>query len=161
MVELQKISWDNWEACAKLEVHDDQKGFVASNLHSLAQCYVAQLDADRYPPMAFAMHSNGAVVGFVLMYYNIDNMYDDGTFDLPYYAISRFMIDKNHQGKGLGKAAMAAVLEHLRTMPHGLAAAVYISYTPENGLARGLYKSFGFVETGQVINGETVAKLVL
>jgi len=163
MIELRKIGWDNFDACAKLEVHDEQKSFVASNLYSIAQSYVAQLDAEngRFAPMTFAIHSGDVVTGFVMMYYNIDNMYDDGTFDTPYYAISRFMIDKNHQGEGLGKQAMVKILEYIRTFPHGPAMAVYLSYVPDNGFARGFYKSFGFIETGQVINGEVVARLVL
>ncbi|MDR2182739.1 MAG: GNAT family N-acetyltransferase [Clostridiales bacterium] len=161
MAELREIDWDNWIQVVNLEVHEEQKGLVADNVRSLAQAYVSQLDTKRYPPITFAICSGDVVVGFVLMYYNVDNKYDDGTFDLPYYAISRFMIGKDCQGKGLGKQAMEKILEHIRTFPHGKAVAVYLSYVPENDFARGFYKSIGFTETGQIVYDEVVAKLVL
>ena len=38
---------------------------------------------------------------------------------------------------------------------------VGISYEPENNGARKLYASLGFVETGEIIEGEAVAELKL
>ncbi|MPN03511.1 hypothetical protein SDC9_150741 [bioreactor metagenome] len=38
---------------------------------------------------------------------------------------------------------------------------VLLSYEPDNLVAKALYKSIGFVETGDIEDGELVAKLTL
>ena len=62
------------------------------------------------------------------------------------YLIWRFMIDKNHQKKGYGTRAMELALEFIRTFPCGKAEYCWLSYNPENEVARRLYRSFGFEE---------------
>jgi diamine N-acetyltransferase len=52
---------------------------------------------------------------------------------------------------------MRLLLERLRAIPG--CDEVAISYEPENELARQLYATCGFRETGEVIEGETVARL--
>ena len=158
MIELRKIDGENWEEIAELEVHEEQKDFVAPNMYSLAESYVELLEWD-IPPMTFAVYSDDTPVGFVKIEYEADG--DDETYDAPHYWMSRFMIDKNHQGKGYGKQAMEKVVELVRTLPQGQADAMCLSYEPKNDFVRDFYKTFGFVETGQMFYGETVAKLVL
>ena len=63
------------------------------------------------------------------------------------------MIDKNHQNKGYGKAAMQLALDFIRTWPCGEAEYCWLSYEPENEVARKLYKSFGFVEAEKIPEG--------
>jgi len=46
-------------------------------------------------------------------------------YALPCYYIWRILIDKNHQGKGYGKQAIAKIIEEIKTMPHGKADRVY------------------------------------
>ena len=53
-------------------------------------------------------------------------------------------------------AAMEALLEHLARQP-GYREAV-LSYEPENAVARRLYTSLGFVETGERVDDELVAR---
>ena len=158
MIELRKIDGENWEEVAELEVHESQKDFVAPNMYSLAESYI-DLMLEAMPPITFAIYSGDTPVGFAKIEYEPEN--ENEICDGPYYWMCRFMIDKNHQGKGFGKQAMEKVLEHIRTFPHGPAAALYLSYKPENDFVRGFYKSFGFVETGQPFHGEVVAKVVL
>jgi diamine N-acetyltransferase len=71
------------------------------------------------------------------------------------------MIDKRYQGKGYGRQGMLKVLEHIRTFPYGKTNIAVLSYEPENIVAKKLYESLGFVETGEIEEGEHVAKLVL
>lgn len=71
------------------------------------------------------------------------------------------MIDKKYQGKGYGKETMTKALELIRTFPHGKASVVSLSYESDNTIAKTLYSSFGFVETGETLCGELVAKLYL
>ena len=41
MVELKKITWENFEQCLSLGVTDNQQDFVEDNVYALAQAYVA------------------------------------------------------------------------------------------------------------------------
>lgn len=41
MIELRKITDDNFQECINLEPKEEQKNYVASNISSLAEAYVA------------------------------------------------------------------------------------------------------------------------
>ena len=71
----------------------------------------------------------------------------------------RLMVDENHQGKGYGKFGMEKVLEIFRA-DEKIQNAI-ITYVPENDAARKLYARYGFVETGDLLDDETVAVLRL
>ena len=49
MIEFRKITWDNFDECINLQHTEEQRGFLASNVYSLAQSYVALLN-DELPP---------------------------------------------------------------------------------------------------------------
>ena len=63
------------------------------------------------------------------------------------YCIWRLMIDSRFQGRGLGKAALSASLDYLRTKPCGEAEFCWLSYEPENEVAKSLYASARRVAT--------------
>ena len=69
------------------------------------------------------------------------------------YCLWRFMIDKRYQGKGYGKKAMELALDYIRTFPCGKADICWLSYEPENEVAKKLYASFGFIEQPQFYKG--------
>jgi len=156
MIELQKITDNNFEECIKLEPDEEQKNFVASNIKSLAEAYVA-LSNNECIPMPYAIYKNEIMVGFVMLSYNED----DNNGDENMYWVCRLMIDKQYQRKGYGKESMLRALELLRTLNHGKSSIVYLSYEPENIVAKKLYASIGFIETGDIEGGELVAKLTL
>ena len=64
------------------------------------------------------------------------------------------MIDKKYQGRGYGRKAMELALEFIRTWPSGKKKHCWLSYEPENKLARELYASFGFIEQPQYFTGK-------
>ena len=101
----------------------------------------------------------------MMEYCNIENDDDEPLWvrfkDKAIYNFFRFMIDIKHQGKGYGRQAFEKVLEYLKTQPQGAADAISISYLPENDVARKIYVGFGFVETGDIVDGEVVARLAL
>ncbi|WP_066495632.1 GNAT family N-acetyltransferase [Abyssisolibacter fermentans] len=156
MIELRKITDDNFDECIKLEPKEEQKSYVASNICSLAEAYVA-LTNNECIPMPYAIYDNDIMVGFIMLSYNEADENDDENA----YWVCRLMIDKRYQGKGYSKEAMAKALELIRTFPYGKASVVSLSYEPENVVAKALYASFGFVETGKIEDGELVAKLTL
>ena len=77
------------------------------------------------------------------------------------YDLRRLMIDAKFQGRGYGKEALMLALEFIRTFPCGKAEFCWLSYEPENKAARNLYRTFGFVETGEKDGEEVIAVLKL
>ncbi len=71
--------------------------------------------------------------------------------------IQRLMVDEKFQGQGYGKFGIERMLEIFRADER--IKEVGISYEPENEDARKLYASLGFVETGEIVDDETVAVL--
>ena len=159
MIELRKIAItdDNMKECVELEVMPKQRGFVAPNLSSLAEAYYENKCGRNAVP--YAIYADNVMVGFIM--YGYIKCEDDDTYGEDCYFFWRFMIDKNHQGKGYGKQAMAQLLDEIKTMPSGAVDYIYTSYEPTNTVAKKLYESFGFVETGQVDDGELVARLAI
>lgn len=141
-ITLEPITRDNYRACVQLRVAPDQEHFVASNAFSLVQ---AAYEPECVP---LAIYDGETMVGFAM--YALDP--DEGS-----YWIYRLMIDVGHQGKGYGRAAMMALIERMRQLPD--CDQLAISYEPHNDVARRLYAGLGFVETGEIIDGETVARL--
>ena len=158
MIELRKINYDNFNQVLDLSVDEKQKDFVASNIYSLAEAYVA-LTNNTTTPMPFAIYANDILIGFLMLSYDKKDPQEDDDEDV--YWIWRFMIDQTHQKKGYGKMAMIKVIEYIKTFPKGKATAIVLSYEPSNNVVRKLYGSLGFVETGEIEDGEVVAKLTL
>ncbi|MGY3187803.1 GNAT family N-acetyltransferase [Lysinibacillus sp. TE18511] len=91
MISLKSIDQSNWEACIELKPKQEQQGFIASNLYSIAE-------SKFFPRMNIkAIYCGEKLLGFAM--YGIDS--DDGN-----YWIYRFMIDAHYQGRGHGKSAM-------------------------------------------------------
>jgi diamine N-acetyltransferase len=147
VVTLRDVTADNWQAAASLELDSDQEDLVASNAESLEE---SRCDPDARPR---AIYVGERLVGFL--------MYDAGDpDDDPREAtIYRFMIDRNHQGRGFGRAALSKVLDEIRAIKD--VRKVSINYAPENPVTKAFYASFGFKETGLDEDGEVVAELVL
>ena len=109
----------------KLGVTDEQKGFVATNLFSIAQ-------AKAFPEcICLAIYFDDILVGFTM--YCIDIEDDE-------YWIYRLMIDAKYQSKGYGKAAMEKLIDTIKKDKEHHA--IYISFEPLNTRAKQLYEKF-------------------
>ena len=93
------------------------------------------------------MYVGDEVVGFLM--WGIDDA--DGSCWL-----GGLLVDAAHQGRGIGRAAVVEAVHLLRE--EAGAAGYALSYAPENTVAKGLYASLGFVETGEEDDGEVVAR---
>lgn len=151
---LRKIDDKNLWDIIKLSVHEHQKGFVATNTKSILEAYVTITSSGVALP--FGLYEEDTLVGFVMIGYGT---YEDKEPQVApnEYCIWRFMIDKEHQGKGYGKKAMKAALEYIYTFPCGPATYCWLAYEPENAVAKKLYASFGFEENGDMCGDEIVA----
>lgn len=141
-IELRPIERYNFAECAGLTVRPEQERFVGSNLHSIAEAYAFPEFVPR------AIYNDETMVGFL--------MYGFGDRSQQWWII-RLMIDQQHQGKGYGRAAMRAMIDQLHALPN--CTQIAISYELENEVVRKLYSSLGFQETGEIINGEVLARL--
>ena len=145
MIELREITKNNYEECINLNVADDQKTFVSSNAHSLAQAWVYYETA--YP---FAIYADNKMVGFIMLGY-----YEEQ----KYYTVWKFMIDAKYQNRGYGKIALKLGIDYLINRFN--VKEVYTAYESKNHIARNLYESLGFFETGEVVGSDVGMKLIV
>ena len=155
-VRLVNIDTDNFEELLDLKVTEEQKNFVASNIYSLAEAYATVSEGEYAKP--FGIYAGDKPVGFLMIgYVGEDEEPDEDEEFLDFipgsYFIWRFMIDKDHQRKGYGKEAMRLALDFIRTFPCGKAEYCWLSYEPENEVARKLYASCGFKEWAYLPRG--------
>ena len=147
---LKYITIENYFDVLNLEVHPNQRNFIASNSISLAEAYVYDKNGNFIAPLA--VYDKEVLVGFVMIAYDRKIGISKGN-----YLLFRFMIDKRFQGLGYFKLTMDAVIDFVRTEPAGKATSLWLSYEPENKHARSCYLHYGFKETGEVIEDEIVA----
>ncbi len=140
-ITLRPVDRSNWYAVTKLSVADSQRSFVAPNVFSLAQ---AAYTPRTYP---LAIYAGGRLVGFVMYAYDED-------FDPPMWGMWRLMIDKDHQGQGYGRRALALLLEQLAAEKGHVP--FYTSAEPDNARAIALYEAMGFQNTGELVDGEVL-----
>lgn len=142
-ITLREITAATVNNILKLKVKPEQETFVASNAKSIAEAH--------FEPKAWfrAIYADETPVGFV-------QLIDDA--ETPSYYIWRFMIDAAHQRKGYGRRALQLVIDYVRSRPN--AREVTLSYVPEEGGPEPLYRSMGFVPTGEIEEDEVVARLV-
>ncbi|MCL2621341.1 MAG: GNAT family N-acetyltransferase [Defluviitaleaceae bacterium] len=160
MIELRPISIlsDNVKECIELELAPEQISLVSHNAESLAHAYIANSPRGfGSRAVAYAIYADDKMVGFVMYGYFMPEYDDDCNTGKPHYHFWRFMVDKNHQGKGYGRAVLTKIIEEVRTKPCGEAEIFYTSYEPDNPIQK-LYHGLGFEETGQVSpGGENIA----
>ena len=159
MIHLEKITWENYSTVAVgLELDEEQQKYLGNNELSLVQAYVSSVN-DKYPWLPFAIYWNDTVIGFTMIAYNPNT---DGIIKEKHYGIYRFMIAKKYQGKGYGREALKKTIDKIKTFPYGETSAIYLSTKKENLVAKNLFLSVGFIETGEDDeDGDVLAKLVL
>ena len=158
MITLRKITLENRRAVFNLEVSEEQRRFVASNLSSMASCYVLAINGGH--PLPFAIYADEQPVGFVMLTYGITG-YELPSIADDSYCILRLMIDKQYQKQGYGREAMKKILEFIRTFPAGPARYCWIPYGSDNSTAKRFYESFGFRDNGEICDDEPITVLRL
>ncbi|MDP2005695.1 MAG: GNAT family N-acetyltransferase [Rubrivivax sp.] len=125
----------------KLQVAAGQRTLVATVERSLAQ--VAYEPAGR----ALAMFDGDEAVGMMLLY---DGRMHPQT-PVEQLFVWRLMVDARHQGRGIGRRAIAWILDEARRM--GLPA-VGLSHAQDAGHAGPFYEKLGFRYTGELDGDE-------
>ena len=160
MLRLEKVNGKNVWDVLRLSVEDSQRDFVASNDVSIIEAYTA-ITSNGYA-FPFCIYDDNTLVGFVMIGYDKDDYWDDAPeIASSNYNLWRLMIDKKYQKNGYGRKAIELALEFIKSFPCGKADYCWLSYEPENVVAKELYASFGFVETGDMDGEELIAVLQL
>lgn len=141
-ITLQPVTADNWHDCINLHPDEGQHDLVASNLYSIAQTAVEPACV----PMA--IQKGDTVIGFLM--FEPDPQTDG-------WWLSRFMIDRHYQGRGYGRAALAALVDLLQAKTPG--AVIRLSIVPWNWGATALYQAAGFRFTGSRHGDELIMAL--
>ena len=145
MIRLEKVTEKTFRAVVRLKTTSEQEKFVAPNVMSLAQAWLAY---DAAVPLAIL--DDDTVVGFLML---------DWDEDERAAGIWRFMIAAEHQGKGYGRAALCEALRMIREA--GKFDLVHLDFVPGNTVARDLYCSLGFRENGKMEEDEIIMTLPL
>ena len=144
MTELRPVTKENIDSLLALRVHDFQRGFVSTVAESLAQAYAYRDTA--YP---FAVYEGDKIVGFIMMaYYEAKQ----------YYTLWKFLIDREHQGRGVGRQALELGIAFMKER-FGVSE-IYTGVVPENAAAKHLYGSVGFSATGLFESGMEEWRLI-
>lgn len=147
MIDLRKITEENFIDAFELKLAPGQERFVSHPIRSLAQAYVY-----REQCQPFGIYEGNAMVGYVMVIYD---------HDIPEYDIWHMMIDESQQGRGYGSLALDQVLDHIKTKPFGDSNRVTLTCNRDDIQALDLYKSKGFTETGAVDGDEIELSLTI
>jgi diamine N-acetyltransferase len=143
-ITLRAVDAHNWRDGAALTVTPKQQEFVASVTYYLALCAYGSA-----PWQPWVVESEGRVVAFVMT--AVDPADDS-------YWIGGLVVDTAEQGAGVGRAVVDELVQQARAEGR---TSVALSYSPSNEVAKQLYRSVGFAETGETDDDEVVARLRL
>ncbi|MDX1772030.1 MAG: GNAT family N-acetyltransferase [Planococcaceae bacterium] len=131
-VKIEELNAENWYDCCVLEVEPSQSKYIESNAVSISQ---SKFEPTLKP---YAIYFEEKVVGFL--------MYNSVPEELEGNWIYRIMVDKDYQGKGIGKAATKLMISEMAKQPN--IKKLVVGYHPENKGAHNLYASLGFIDYG-------------
>ncbi len=160
MVRLEKVNADNVWDIIKLHVKQEQESFVAKNEVSIIEAYTTITGGGHAFP--FGIYDDDKLVGFLMIGFDTDDYWKNPPeIAKNNYNLWRMMIDERYQKKGYGRKAIKLALKFIETWPCGRAEYCWLSYEPENTVARDLYHFFKFYETGEMDEEEIIAVLKL
>ena len=152
-IELREITRATVRDFCRLKVTLEQEHFVAPNAVSIAQAHF-------HPESWFrGIVAGDEPVGFAMLE-DWTQCPADAPADwcaAPCVGLWRFMIDARFQSLGYGARALRLLVDHARTRPG--ARAMLLSYVPGEGSPLAFYSRSGFVETGEVDEGERTMRL--
>ena len=143
-VELVPVTADNRRAVGDLVTHKSQERFVSTMLGNFRDALAPPLrHGVPLVPWFRAIEADGEIVGFI--------MAAEMTEAHPKPYLWRFLIDRMHQRRGIGSAALD-LFEH-RCMDHG-ATAIEVSWAEGPGSPAPMYRSRGYEPSGKIEDGE-------
>ena len=141
-VSLRQVTKENYEDVCELDVTNEQEDYVACNMWSLVESKYNEGYETR------AIYMKEEPVGFFMWV-------KESRIKV---SIWRFMVDKQHQQKSIGRLALNLALAEIKKLS-GLQE-IEICYNPKNPVAKGFYSSFGFSEVGMDEDDEDMLAVI-
>jgi len=148
---LVAVTADNYLTVLRLEVTEDQRRFVDSNAVSLVQGH--------YHDSAWfrAVYEGDSAIGFLMLHDPRRDPEADPS-ERSRLFVWRLMIDRAHQGRGLGRRVIRILTDVARN--NGFTH-LCVDFVEAEGGPGPFYEACGFVRSGRVIDGEVEACLDL
>ena len=149
-ISLEPITLLNWRQALEVRCKPGQLKFVADSepvaLVILSKCYIRPGGFNWEP---FALITDHKLVGVVAL-----------TYSQVRCEILHLLIDRNYQGRGIGKTAFATIVEHVyQTLPK--CREITFTVHPDNHSARHIYTTYGARGTGETRDGEDAYRIDL
>jgi diamine N-acetyltransferase len=141
-VSLHQITKENYEEVCELDVTKEQQDYVACNMWSLVESQFNEGYETR------AIYADAEPVGFFMWVEESKSK----------TSIWRFMIDKAHQQKSIGRTALNLALAEIKKAVN--LQEIEICYNPNNPVAKEFYSSFGFSEVGMDEDNEDMLAVI-
>lgn len=148
-VELVEITPDTARTYSRLGVHHSQRNFVAPVLQSYSDALFPEwYEGGVVVPWMRGIVADGEPAGFV-MTAEVTDVHPE-----PY--LWRLLIDRRHQGRGIGSAVIAQLVERWRTTGH---TSMIVGWVDAPGGPEAFYRGLGFEPTGKKEHGEIEGRL--
>jgi RimJ/RimL family protein N-acetyltransferase len=148
-VRLVELTADSLPEVRRLQTHKSQERFVAPVAHSLGDALLPAVVVGRQlEPWYRCVEADGETVGFVMLARSNEVHLE------PY--LWRLLIDRLHQRRGVGHRAIDLVVAQCRSWGDRT---LLVSWRQGKGSPEPMYRALGFVPTGEVVDGEIVARL--
>jgi len=150
-VQLVELDWRTERTYRHLRTHHSQERFVDPTWLSIVEAHFPEeIDGAPVVPWMRGIDADGQPVGFLMI--------AEVTEHHPEPYLWRLLIDRLHQRRGIAGRALRLLFERLRAEGH---ATLITSWGEGPGSPRPFYERLGFVPTGEVVDGETEARLEL
>ena len=151
VVELVEMDFDIGIEARAVRVHKTQERFVATVTQSFADALVPpEVDGHPVVPWLRGVRVDGELIGFVML--------AEPTEHHPEPFLWRLIVDRLHQRRGIGARILALVEDQCRSWG---STGLLVSWGEGRGSPRPFYERHGFVPTGEISDGETVARKTL
>ncbi len=151
VVALGDVTAANLGGVMGLRTHRSQERFVKPMGRTIAQAwYPDEEDGAPVVPWLKTIVADDEIVGAVMVALQTE------AHPEPY--LWRMLIDRMHQRRGIATVAMDLVFDHLRSLG---SETVLVSWVEGKGSPGNFYTGLGFVPTGEIDEGEVVARKFL
>jgi RimJ/RimL family protein N-acetyltransferase len=148
---LVPLTLDNNRGYYALRTHHSQERFVAPMSWSFADALFPEvIDGTPVVPRLYGVEADGEPVAFVMI--------AEVTAAHPEPYLWRLLVDRRHQRRGVGRRALDLLCDQLRA--EGCTTLI-TSWVPGPGTPAPFYRKYGFVETGEMVDGETLGRVPL
>jgi len=148
-IELVEVDTTNERDVGRLATHKSQERLVAPVIYSYAHALFPEVvEGAPVVPWMRGVVAGGEYVGFVMLALVTDHHHE------PY--LWRLLIDRHHQRRGIGSMILDEIVEHCGA--RGWTSLV-TSWEEGKGSPRPFYERYGFEPTGEIIDGETEARI--